>query len=151
MSTSREASPKHGNAGRDKGAEMRDILSLFCGELELDPPWMTEVLVKENITTPRKWSIMKYSDLCEIMYMNKGVNESITADLLKGRDWLKKWKQDNPTIKWNSMRLKDWEKELEDDEMEERVSIKLEDEDEVEGDMKFSEKDSYSNLIVKLN
>ena len=116
MSNSREASPMA--SGRNRGAEMRDIISLFCEHLEMDPEWMTEVLIKENITTPRKWSRLDYSDCSELLHMNSGVNESIIGDVLKGRDWLVQWKQNNADIKWSAMKLKDWESELSDDEMD---------------------------------
>ena len=50
--------------------------------------------------------------------MNSGVNESVIGDVLKGQDWPVQWKQNNADIKWSGMKLKDWEGELSDDEMD---------------------------------
>ena len=47
-----------------------------------------------------------YSDCSELLHMNSGVNESIIGDVLKGRDWLVQWKQNNADIKWSGMKLK---------------------------------------------
>ena len=90
---------------------MREVLWLLCREAELDPEWMTEVLMNENITTPRKWSLLTYKDLHELMH-HSSINERVIVDVLRMRDWLKKWKDDNKSIKWSQMELQDWTDEL---------------------------------------
>ena len=92
---------------------MREVLWLLCREAELDPEWMTEVLMNENITTPtsRKWSLLTHKDLHELMH-HSSINERVIVDVLRMRDWLKKWKDDNKSIKWSQMELQDWTDEL---------------------------------------
>ena len=90
---------------------MREVLWLLCREAELDPEWMTEVLMNENITTPRKWSLLTYKDLHELMH-HSSINERVIVDVLRMRDWLKKWKDDNKSIKWSPMELSDWTDEF---------------------------------------
>ena len=99
------------NAGRDKGAKMREVLWFLCTIAELDPEWMTELLMEENFTTPRKWSLMTYTDLHELS-KHSNINDRVIVDLLRMRDWLTKWKDANLNIKWSTMELKDWKDEL---------------------------------------